>query len=159
MISLDQVLLLQEKVEHAVVKINDLTEKNERLASENDALRSKCAELSKALSEKTELVSAYESQQGKIEEGILKALKRLDGVENAILEGKLHPNQGAASSAPSAEVKPVPQKPVQPVKEETSEPVIEESTPDFPEESDITLPVPEKADYPETQVNNNFDIF
>lgn len=78
MISLDQVLLLQRKVETAVDKIS-------QLKSDNDALRSKCAELTKALSEKTELVSRLESEQSKIEEGILTALNRLDIVENSVL--------------------------------------------------------------------------
>jgi len=43
MISLDQVLLLQKKVETAVEKIGALTSSNTQLKSENDALRSKCA--------------------------------------------------------------------------------------------------------------------
>ncbi len=85
MVSLDQVLLLQEKVETAVRRITDLTEKNVQLKNENDALRSKCAELSKALSEKTELVSSFENQQDKIEKGIISALKKLDGLEDAVL--------------------------------------------------------------------------
>ncbi|MBQ3687462.1 MAG: hypothetical protein II932_06495, partial [Treponema sp.] len=57
------------------------------LKNDNDALRTKCAELTKALDEKTELVSSLEDNQGKIEEGILTALNRLDTVENAILGG------------------------------------------------------------------------
>ncbi len=87
MISLDQVLLLQKKVETAVEKINFLTGQVEQLKSDNDALRTKCAELTKALDEKTELVSSLEINQGKIEEGIITALNRLDTVENAILNG------------------------------------------------------------------------
>ncbi len=87
MISLDQVLLLQKKVETAVEKINFLTGQVEQLKNDNDALRTKCAELTKALDEKTELVSSLEINQGKIEEGIITALSRLDTVENAILNG------------------------------------------------------------------------
>ena len=87
MISLDQVLLLQKKVETAVGKINFLTGQVEQLKNDNDALRAKCAELTKALDEKTELVSSLEVNQGKIEEGILTALNRLDTVENSILNG------------------------------------------------------------------------
>lgn len=87
MISLDQVLLLQKKVETAVEKINFLTGQVEQLKNDNDALRTKCAELTKALDEKTELVSSLEVNQGQIEEGILTALNRLDTVENAILDG------------------------------------------------------------------------
>jgi len=97
MISLDQVLLLQKKVETAVEKIGALTSSNTQLKSENDALRSKCAELTKALSEKTELVSTLESQQGQIEKGILSALNRLDTVENSVLN--------TAGSASLSEVK------------------------------------------------------
>ncbi|MBQ9538041.1 MAG: hypothetical protein IJU95_02120 [Treponema sp.] len=88
MISLDQVLLLQKRVETAVGKINFLSGQVEQLKNDNDALRAKCAELTKALDEKTELVSSLEVNQGKIEEGILTALNRLDAVENAILSGQ-----------------------------------------------------------------------
>ena len=77
MISLDQVLVLEEKVENAVSKIEQLT-------AENAALRRKCAELTNALSAKTEQFSNFQSDQGKIEEGILKALERLNAVENAV---------------------------------------------------------------------------
>ena len=79
MISFDQVLLLEEKVESAVKKI-------EQLNAENAALRSKCAELSNALEAKSEQFSSFESNQSKIEEGILKALSRLNAVENVVLQ-------------------------------------------------------------------------
>ena len=85
MISLDQVLLLQKKVETAVERISALNAETSQLKSENDALRRKCAELTKALSEKTELVSNLEADQTKIEQGILLALDRLDTVENSVL--------------------------------------------------------------------------
>ncbi|MCR5620914.1 MAG: hypothetical protein K6G18_03585 [Treponema sp.] len=100
MISLDQVLLLQKKVETAVEKINFLTGQIEQLKNDNDALRTKCAELTKALDEKTELVSSLEANQGKIEEGILTALNRLDTVENAILGGGI---QAAAAESAAGE--------------------------------------------------------
>ena len=79
MITLDQVLLLEKKVETAVAKI-------EQLKAENDALRSKCAELTNALEAKTELVSSFESDQNKIEEGILSALSKLSEIENSVLD-------------------------------------------------------------------------
>ena len=66
MISLDQVLLLEQKVESAVAKIA-------QLQAENDALRSKCAELTNALSTKSEQLTTIESDQNRIESGILKA--------------------------------------------------------------------------------------
>lgn len=85
MISIDQVLLLEEKVESAVKKI-------EQLNAENAALRAKCEELSNALSAKSEQFSTFQSDQSKIEEGILKALSRLNAVENVVLSAA-----GAAS--------------------------------------------------------------
>jgi len=78
MISFDQVLLLEEKVESAVKKI-------EQLNAENAALRSKVEELSNALNAKSEQFTSFQSDQSKIEEGILKALNRLNAVENVIL--------------------------------------------------------------------------
>ena len=78
MITLDHVLLLEQKVESAVKKIS-------QLQAENDALRSRCAELTNALSSKSEQLSAFEQDQGKIESGILKALDRLSAIENSVL--------------------------------------------------------------------------
>ena len=54
MISLDQVLLLEQKVESAVARIA-------QLQAENDALRSRCSELTNALSTKSEQLSSFES--------------------------------------------------------------------------------------------------
>ena len=78
MISLDQILLLERKVESAVEKIS-------QLQSENDALRTKCAELTNALADKSERLSSIEQDQSKIEDGILKALDRLNSIENSVL--------------------------------------------------------------------------
>ena len=66
-------------------KIQILETKNQELKKENDALRSRCAELTNALSNKTELVSNLEVVQGKIEAEILNALNKLDIVENSVL--------------------------------------------------------------------------
>ncbi len=79
MISVETILLLQQKVESAVQKI-------EQLKSENDALRAERSELTKALSEKSELLSRFNADEKKIEDGILGALSRLDSVENALLD-------------------------------------------------------------------------
>lgn len=79
MITLDHVLLLEQKVESAVKKIS-------QLQAENDALRSRCAELTNALSSKSEQLSEFEQDQGKIESGILKALDRLSAIENSVLQ-------------------------------------------------------------------------
>lgn len=79
MVSIDKVLLLQEKVESAVKVIS-------QLKSENDALRTQCSELTNALSEKTKLLSSFQADEQKIEDGILKALDRLNAVENAVIK-------------------------------------------------------------------------
>lgn len=78
MISLDQILLLQQKVESAVGKIS-------QLQAENDALSAKCSELTESLARKTEQLSQFERDQNKIEGGILKALEKLNTIENSIL--------------------------------------------------------------------------
>ena len=79
MISLDQVLLLEKKVESAVAKI-------QQLQAENDALRKKCDELTNSLSSKSELLSSFESDQNQIENGIKNALDRLSSIENTVIE-------------------------------------------------------------------------
>lgn len=79
MITLDQVLMLEQKVESAVVKI-------QQLQAENDALRKQCAELTNALSSKSEQLSSFESNQNQIESGILNALDRLNQIENSVLK-------------------------------------------------------------------------
>jgi len=95
MISLDQILLLERKVESAVEKIS-------QLQSENDALRTKCAELTNALADKSERLSSIEQDQSKIENGILKALDRLNSIENSVLR--------AGSAASSAKVQKAPER-------------------------------------------------
>jgi len=78
MISIDQVLLLEQKVESAVAKI-------QQLQAENDALRMECEKLTNALSSKSEQLNTYETDQNKIEDGIRKALERLNTIENSVL--------------------------------------------------------------------------
>jgi FtsZ-binding cell division protein ZapB len=96
MISLDQVLLLERKVESAVQKIT-------QLQAENDALRSKCSELTNALSSKTEQLSSFEQDQGRIENGILKALDRLNAIENSVLRAEAESAPAAVKSAAGTE--------------------------------------------------------
>ena len=93
MISVDKIYLLQKKVESAVQKI-------EQLKSENDALRTKCSELTNALSEKTELLSNFMADEKKIESGIMSALDRLDSVENSLLDNAMQ-NSAQSVEEPS----------------------------------------------------------
>lgn len=79
MITLNQVELLEQKVESAVEKI-------QQLQAENDALRKKCSELTNAISVKSEQLTSFESEQSQIENGIKKALERLNSIENSVLK-------------------------------------------------------------------------
>ena len=104
MISLDQVYLLEQKVESAVAKI-------QQLQAENDALRNKCTELTNALSAKSEQLSSFESDQSQIENGIKKALDRLNSIENTVLKTATQMNQGGQAAKPAVQT-PVDPKPV-----------------------------------------------
>ncbi len=77
MVSIEQIAILEQKVVSAVARIAQLT-------AENDALRSKCVELTNALSAKTEQLSAFQTDQNKIEVGIMKALEQLKTLEGSI---------------------------------------------------------------------------
>ena len=101
MISLDQVYLLEQKVESAVEKI-------QQLQAENDALRNKCTELTNALSAKSEQLSSFESDQSQIETGIKKALDRLNSIENSVLKTATQINQAAQAAKPAAQPAPAP---------------------------------------------------
>ncbi|MBS7260586.1 MAG: cell division protein ZapB [Treponema sp.] len=117
MISLDQVELLEAKIESAVAKIT-------QLQVENDALRNRVQELSNALSAKSEQLSLCEKDQAIIETGILKALNRLNSIENTVLKSAGSSTPVAAVSQPAAEAV-VPSS--APVVEEVSETVAEEA--------------------------------
>ena len=95
MISLDQVYLLEQKVESAVAKI-------QQLQAENDALRNKCDELTNALSAKSEQLSNFESDQSQIETGIKNALDRLNSIENSVLKTATQINQAAQAAKTAA---------------------------------------------------------
>ncbi len=171
MISLDQVLILEEKVENAVSKI-------EQLNAENAALRRKCAELTNALSAKTEQFSNFQSDQGKIEEGILKALERLNAVENAVhsaaqlaekvpVASPTSTIQKTAASAQPAQTKPqtvVQTQPIQQTGQTEQKPVVKPVT---QESFDTALPVNSGTEQKTNQENTQeqqtiqpaFDIF
>lgn len=109
MISLDQVYLLEQKVESAVEKI-------QQLQAENDALRSKCAELTNALSVKSEQLNTFETDQSQIEDGIKKALDRLSSIENSVLRtvSSMSQNGQVASSISTQNIQNPVQASVQP---------------------------------------------
>ena len=137
MVTLDQVELLEQKVESAVAKIQSLTAENKQLQTENDALRNKCSELSNALSAKSEQLSFFEQNQSQVESGILNALNRLNSIENQVL------NSAVSKPSPVIEEKPAPFEPA-----------------DIPQEQIFEATTSDDQDFnqPETE-NPGFDIF
>lgn len=85
MISLEQVQILEQKVETAVAKINELMKENDFLRNKFSELKVQSDELQKANAEMTVKLSIYEKNQPRIEQGIMKALERLNNVEDSVL--------------------------------------------------------------------------
>jgi chromosome segregation ATPase len=79
MLSLDQIQLVQQKVEKVIAKINMLEQENAKLISQNN-------ELIKQNNELNTKISSFEADQSKIEQGLLHALERLNSVENSVLK-------------------------------------------------------------------------
>jgi len=104
MLSLDQVRLLENRVEKAVGKIR-------QLESENGKLRDQIAAFQTRIGELEGLVHAFKDDQGRIEEGILNALDRLSAFEDSVfaetgalaLAGETETPEGETEEAAFAE--------------------------------------------------------
>ena len=153
MISLDQVLLLEEKVESAVAKI-------QQLEAENDALRNKCSELTNALSAKTEQLASFENEQKTIESGIIKAIDRLNSIENSVLKaaGQSTPKPTTAQVQAPAEPKSAPVEPA-PVQEAPAPAPTQTTTPATDMSFDQMTPVetPEEPPFDEEEIIDDAD--
>jgi chromosome segregation ATPase len=79
MITLSQMQLLEQKIESAIAKISALSDENNMLRASCDSIKSENDSLVAKLDE-------FQANQSKIEQGILKALQRLEFVENTIVE-------------------------------------------------------------------------
>lgn len=79
MITFEQIQLLDNKVHQAVDLIAALKE-------ENIALQTSLTSYEKRIEELEHLVDSFKRDQGKIEEGILSALKQLDSLEASVAE-------------------------------------------------------------------------
>jgi chromosome segregation ATPase len=77
MVSLEQVRLLETKVAKAIDYV-------ERVSGENAALQEKLESYQKRIDELEVLVQRFKEEQGRIEDGILSALDRLNQFEDAI---------------------------------------------------------------------------
>ena len=79
MISLEQIQLLEQKVESAVAKILQLTE-------ERDSLHQRCVQLEEENNRLQSNILDFHQDQERIEQGIIKALDKLNAVENSVLQ-------------------------------------------------------------------------
>ena len=147
MLSLEQVELLYEKVENAVQYI-------QRLNDENVALREKLDANQKRVDELEVLVTLFKEEQGRIEDGILAALDRLNAFENAIEKSLALRGVEKPASKPEAK-KPAKEKPL--IKErdiETEEPETDIEMDDIPD------PVIEETREESSEpINGELDIF
>jgi peptidoglycan hydrolase CwlO-like protein len=106
MLNLEQVKLLENKVAKAIEYV-------ERVNAENAALQSKLDSYQKRIDELEVVVLRFKEDQGRIEDGILSALDRLNRFESAIeksLKEKAADHKAAAEKTASAAA-PKPEKP------------------------------------------------
>lgn len=95
MLNLDQVRLLENRVEKAVNRIKTLTEENAHVCSQLSGLQARVNELEG-------LVRSFKDDQGRIEEGILNALDRLSAFEDSVYQTT---DENSESSESVAEIK------------------------------------------------------
>ncbi len=154
MITLDQVLVLQEKVKAAVEKIN-------RLEKENAQLRAQLAASASNNQSLSQKVSDYEAEQNQIEAQILQVLNSLNTVEDTVRSelGVSEPEVSTPAQETVTESVPEPELPYQEFTPETNAPEADTSfdSPVFteaaPEETEMFDSVPS----PES--NGQLDIF
>lgn len=85
MITLEQIQLLEQKVHQAVKKIAVLKE-------ENAGLKEKLSSYSGRIEELEVLIDSFKRDQGKIEEGILSAIRQLDTIEQSVASEAANPS-------------------------------------------------------------------
>ncbi len=93
MLNLDQVRLLENRVEKAVTKIQSLTTENTHLRSQLSTLQTRVGELEG-------LVRSFRDDQGRIEEGILNALDRLSAFEDSAYHAEDPASASVQAAAP-----------------------------------------------------------
>jgi FtsZ-binding cell division protein ZapB len=100
MVTLEQVRQLETKIVKAIEYVNRVSGESSLLRDENNLLRGKLDDSLKRVEELEDLVQRFKEDQGRIEEGIIAALDRLNQFEDAI--GKsLTSVQALVSSPPS----------------------------------------------------------
>lgn len=174
MVSLDQVLVLEQKVESAVKKIT-------QLQAENDALRRKCAELTNSLSSKSEQLTTFEQDQGLIESKIKNLINRFNNIENSVMDvigqsdsnptpvQQTIPNQLAQNTYPNQTntVQPQVSAPETNIRQDSFQPVVQEKAENLVKEP-VQAPVqnffdmsqvPEETSDDSQPEDGQFDIF
>jgi TolA-binding protein len=106
MVTLEQVKLLETKVVRAIEYV-------ERISRENSQLQGKLDSYQKRIDELEVLIQQFREDQGKIEEGILAALDRLNKFEDAI-EKSIADVPPPETRAPRKVEKPAPRMPARP---------------------------------------------
>jgi FtsZ-binding cell division protein ZapB len=86
MISLSQIQELEAKISTAVTVIKNLKE-------ENTSVKDKLGSYQKRIEELEILISKFKSEQDKIEEGIINALKQLDKIEDSVNKPSAEPGK------------------------------------------------------------------
>jgi len=124
MIRLDQIKVLESKVNKAVEQIRLLREENKALKRTIEKSQARMGELEG-------LVSRFKTDQEEIEQGILRALKNLDKLEDEV-GTKASRKEAAPQSADNAEPQVPPRAPARepvreptPVSEPAEEPVVD----------------------------------
>jgi hypothetical protein len=161
MLTLEQVKLLETKVARAVEYV-------ERVSAENVSLRSKLEAYQKRIDDLEVLVVRFKEDQGRIEDGILAALDRLNQFEDA-LENKLNPEQDKRGGKKTAAEKPDGAGKQSPTEKAASfNPAVPEKA--APEKNETEKPAVEKAPSPglgaenssgpkSAERNESFEIF
>jgi len=155
MLNLDQVRLLENRVEKAVGKIQSLTTENTHLRSQLSSLQSRVNELEG-------LVRAFKDDQGRIEEGILNALDRLSAFEDSVFHSETAPSVpdvpvDASISQPETDTPSIDSSEISaettPIEDTQAEPAVAEDslTASAPESAQLDI----DAEWQESEANND----
>lgn len=149
MIQLEQIQELDRKIQAALTLVG-------RLRNENSELKQSLDGYQKRIGELESLVDAFKADQGAIEQGILKALKELDALEDVVA------GSGSAPEAPAAESSKASTATIEAPEADTP-PLQSESPVDTPKDTDVA-PTPqteedaEEEEAPDTG-ESELDIF
>ncbi|GHV76137.1 hypothetical protein AGMMS49942_09580 [Spirochaetia bacterium] len=103
MVTLEQVRQLETKIVKAIEYVNRMTAEEKLLREENNLLRGKLESSLRRVDELENSVQRFKEDQGRIEEGIVSALDRLNQFEDAIGESLSTVQAIVASSSPPPE--------------------------------------------------------